>query len=105
MDHVWFRRELRMRAVPDELRHRKAPLGDVAVERAIRQWAFGRNEMHARGLLEARTEMSQLRDFSGADPEGIFRGEVNRARMLAVQFVELGRDVTPDPGYALSHPG
>ena len=42
VDHVRLGRELRVRAVADELRDREAALGDVLVEGAVRQRPLGR---------------------------------------------------------------
>ena len=42
VDHVRLRREFRVRAVANELRHRKASLGDVAVEECDRATALRR---------------------------------------------------------------
>ena len=48
VDHVRLGRELRVRAVAEELRHRKAAVGDVLVEGAVGQRPLGGDEVHVR---------------------------------------------------------
>ena len=63
MDHVRLGRELRVRAVADELRHREAALGDVLVKGAVRQRPLGRDQVHVRLALEPLAQVPQLRDL------------------------------------------
>ena len=67
VDHVRLGRELRVRAVADELRHRKAALGDVLVKGPIRQGALGRDEVHVRLAVQPLAQMAQLRDLVAGD--------------------------------------
>ena len=48
VDHVRLGRELRVRAVADELRHRKPALGDVLIERAVGQGPLRGDKMYIR---------------------------------------------------------
>src|SRR5437016_451018 len=96
VDHVRLRRELRMRAMPDELGNRKAALADIRIKSAIRKRAFRWDQMHARLALESIAQMPQLRDLGLAGFEGAFCLEINPAGILLMQLIELGTDVAPD---------
>ena len=77
MNHVGLGREFRMRPVTDELRHREAAIGDVAIERAIGEGTLGRHEVHLRLLLEPLAEVPELRNLRGADAERVLRFQIN----------------------------
>src|SRR5438034_11158864 len=96
VDHIWLRRELRMRAMPDELGKRKAALADIRMKSAIRKRAFRWDQMHARLALESIAQMPQLRNLGLADFEGPFCLEINPAGVFLMQLVQLGADVAPD---------
>ena len=67
VDHVRLGRELRVRTVADELRHRKAAVGDVLVKGAVRQRPLGRDEVHVRLAPQPVAQMAQLRDLVARD--------------------------------------
>src|SRR5688572_5533201 len=96
VDHVRLGRELRMRAVPDELRDRKPPLTDVLVEDAIGERTFCGDEVHVRLVLDAPAQMTQLWNVGLCDGQLTLRLEIGLAGVLDVQLIELRADVAPD---------
>src|SRR6187402_3229098 len=96
MNHVGLRRELRMRAMTNELRHRESARADVLVEGSIRQRPFRRNEVDVRLALHTFAERAQLRDLGLRNREVALRGEIDLTRVAHVQLVQFRADLTPD---------
>src|SRR6185503_528290 len=96
VNHVRLGRELGMRAVANELRHRKPALSDVLVEDAVRQRPFGRDEMHVRLAFDTSAQMTQLRNVPLCDRQFALGVEIRLAGVLDVQLVELRADVAPN---------
>src|SRR5688572_2619765 len=85
-----------MRAVANELRHRKPALADVLVEDAVGQRALCRDEMHVGLALDTPAQMTQLGNLALGDRQLALGVEIRLARMLDVQLVELRADLAPD---------
>ena len=99
VDHVRLWRELRMRAVTDELSDRKAALSDVFVEDAVGQRTFRRDEVHVGLVLDAPAQMTELRDLALRDGQLALGVQVGLAGVLDMQLVELRADIAPDPRF------